>query len=390
MPSFRPTCAHISHAALRHNLQLVRRQAPEGAGVLAMIKADAYGHGAAQIASWLEAEGVAALGVISTEEGVELRRHGIRAPIVVLGGLLGGQREAATTMLAHDLTCVLHSPDPIPMLAEAAAQRAQPVPVHLKIDTGMTRCGARPELIPRMLDAMDRAPSLQLAGVMTHLAAANEPEYTAQQRAAFVAAAAQIRARITTPLIWHVANSAAVIHNRARRLTEPSLCAPVPLQPGDQVWVRPGIMLYGIAPFTEDEGQLPLQPVMRLTSRIVLLKQVPTDTAVSYGGEWRSSRPSRLATIPVGYADGYPWSARGRAQVLLRGQPVPVVGRITMDLMICDVTDCPDARVGDEVVLLGCDGAASLSAERLAEAAGTIPYEIVCRISKRVPRVYGD
>lgn len=384
-PQFRPTWAQISRAALLHNVALVRAQCGPAVGVVAMIKADAYGHGAAQVGAWLDTAGVSALGVATIEEGIELREAGARAPIVVMGGLMGGGVAAARATVAHGLTPVLHAADGLRALAEAAVGTATPLAFHLKIDTGMTRLGLRPEQVPAFLTLLADCPALRLTGVMTHFAEANTDAARAEQCARFTAAAAAIRARVAGPLSWHLANSAAVLRHSA---DAPTACTPFALQPGDHFWVRPGIMLYGIAPFPEDEGRLPLQPVMSLHSRIILAKSVPVGTKVSYGGTWTATRPSRLGTIPVGYADGYPWGAVGHAHVLVRGMAVPVVGRITMDMVVCDLTDCGTAQVGDEVVFLGRQGANALRAEEIARWCHTIPYEIPCRVSKRVPRVY--
>ncbi|MBI4238320.1 MAG: alanine racemase [Deltaproteobacteria bacterium] len=385
MNQLRPTWAEISRDALLHNVGLVRAQLPADVGVVAMIKADAYGHGATQVGLWLESAGVAAMGVATIEEGIELRAAGVQSPILVMGGLMGGGVAAARAMLAQRLTPVLHAADGLRAVAEAAAAAGGPIDFHLKIDTGMTRLGVRPEQVPALLTQLADYPQLRLAGVMTHFAEANHAAERHAQCECFAAAAATIRARVAGPLVWHLGNSAAVIHHGD---SVPSACTPFALQSGDQFWVRPGIMLYGIAPFPEDEGRLPLRPVMSLHSRIILAKSVPTGTKVSYGGMWTAPRPSRLGTIPVGYADGYPWGAVGQARVLVRGVAVPIVGRITMDMVICDLTDCPESQVGDEVVFLGQQGSATLRAEEIARWCGTIPYEIVCRVSKRVPRIY--
>lgn len=380
----RPTWAEISRAALQHNLQRVRGIVGADVGILAMVKADGYGHGAAAIGRWLISN-VSGLGVATIEEGIELREAGISGPIVVMGGLMGQGLPAARMVVQHGLTCVVHTADGLAQLAEGARGTKAPVPFHIKIDTGMTRLGARPAGLRALLDAVHTASGLQLAGVMTHLANVVDVESTDLQVETFVRAAGMIRQATAGPLIWHVGNSAAVL---ARLQAKRSWCTPFVLQPGDRFWVRPGIMLYGIAPFPEYESVVELAPVMAIKSRIVLTKQVPAGTKVSYSGTWVAPRASRIAVLPIGYADGYPWGLSNRGAVLIRGQRVPVVGRVTMDMVMCDVTDLPGAVVGDEAVLMGSQDGQGLRAEALAACCGTIPYEIVCRVSKRMPRVY--
>lgn len=382
---FRPTWVEISRAALLNNLAQVRACVGPSLGVITMIKADAYGHGAVQVAGWCADAGVNALGVATVEEGVELRAAGVALPIIVMGGLMGQGAAAAQAAVAHDLTCVIHATDTIVLLAEAAHSVGQPVRCHLKIDTGMTRLGARLDTVPRILDTLTQHRTLQLAGVMTHFAHVVDRDYTRQQVAQFCDAALLLRAAVQGPLIWHLGNSAAVLDQRAG---EWKWCTPFPLAAGDQFWVRPGIMLYGIVPFDDYARAVPLQPVMQVKSRVALLKQIPTGTKVSYSGTWTAARSTRLAVLPVGYADGYPWALANSGQVVIRGQRVPVVGRVTMDMIMCDVTDLATVAVGDEAVLLGTQGSSEIRAEEIARACHTIPYEIVCRISKRVPRVY--
>ena len=369
-----PTFAEVSLAALDHNLAEVRARIAPGTGILAMVKADAYGHGAVPIAQRLAARGAAAFGVATVEEGSELRAAGITQPVLVMGGLMGQSDRAAERIVAERLTPVIHTRDTVAPLAAAAKAHGITLPIHLKIDTGMSRLGARPEHFRGLVEAVTQAPSLKLEGVMTHFAFAADADYTALQMAVF-----QKCVLLTTQddIVYHVANSAAVI----RRL-------PLAVGHSARHWVRPGIMLYGAVPFPEDRGQCDLQPVMTLKSQIILLKRIPADTSVSYSCTWKSKRAARVATVPIGYADGYPWSLANRAEVLIHGRRFPIIGRVTMDFILVDVTDNPAIHPGDEVVLLGRQGNARVTAEELAEWAGTIPYEIVCRVSKRMPRVY--
>lgn len=384
---FRPTWGEISREAFLHNLRTVRTCVGPALGIIAMVKADAYGHGVGPIAAWCADAQVNALGVATVEEGIEVRALGCTLPVIVMGGLMGQGATAARAAVQHDLTCVLHAADTIPLLAEAAAAAGRPVPCHLKIDTGMTRLGARPETVARLVERLQHAEALRLTGVMTHFAQVVDRDVTRQQAAQFCDAARHIRRAWRGPLLWHLGNSAAVLDYRhGMPPAEGPWCTPFPLAAGDQFWVRPGIMLYGIVPFDEYAASS-LTPVMQLKSRVALLKHVPVGTRVSYSGTWTAARSTRLAVLPVGYADGYPWILANTGQVVIRGQRVPVVGRVTMDMIMCDVTDLATVAVGDEAVLLGTQGGHAIRAEEIARACQTIPYEIVCRIAKRVPRI---
>jgi len=410
----RPTVVEISRAAVLENFAVTKKCAPVGAGVLAMVKADAYGHGAIMASQWLAHAGVDALGVATIEEGIELRTAGLSVPIVVMGGLMGQGSAAAKAALEFSLTCVVHSVAGVRSLVEAVRARkdATPTAVHLKIDTGMSRLGVRTEGLHSILNAISAAPEIQLAGVMTHYAHSVDVEPMQAQIAQFVAAAATIRTKFSSPLIWHAGKSASIIHDGAVKnilsvpLTQPSpqrerevdtpqtaagiihpWCAPIPLGAGDRVWVRPGIMLYGIAPCDEQRGVVPLVPAMRVKTQIALTKKIPAGTAVSYGGRWIAPRDSRIAVLPLGYADGYPWALGNRGSALVCGRRVPIVGSVTMDMILCDITGVDGVQVGDDVVVLGEQNGAWIHAEDLAAACDTIPYEITCRVSKRMPRV---
>ncbi|MBI2343080.1 MAG: alanine racemase [Deltaproteobacteria bacterium] len=381
----RPTWVEIHQSALQRNFHVVRESVGQAIGIIAMVKADAYGHGAVPVARWCVEAGAEALGVATLEEGIELRDAGLTCPILVMCGLAGQGAVAADVAVAQNFTCVVHSAETLRLLDTAAKRRSSAASVHLKIDTGMTRMGMRPESLMHLLDALDQSPAVRVAGVMTHLAHVVDRESTARQVACFTETAAIIRRHLRGPLVWHLGNSAAVLE---RRLGREEWCAPFALAAGDRFAVRPGIMLYGILPFSKYAGGTPLAPVMSLKSRWILIKHVPADTAVSYSGTWRTARPSRLAVLPVGYADGYPWGLANHGVVLACGRRLPVVGRVTMDMTICDVTDLAQARVGDTVTLLGAEGNDVMTAEEMAERCQTIPYEIVCRMSKRVPRIY--
>lgn len=377
MEFYRPTYAEISLQALADNLAAVRSRIPAHVGVLAMVKADAYGHGAVPVAKRLGAAGVAAFGVATVEEGSELRAAGITQPILVMGGLMGQGDRVAEQMVAERLTPIVHTRDGVAPLERAASRRGVPLAVHAKIDTGMSRLGARPEHFATMIAAIRAAPHLRLEGVMTHLAAAADAAYAQQQLAAFQQAQADLGPRFPG-CCWHAANSEAII----RRL-------PHAIPPAGRAWVRPGLMLYGAVPSPEDRATCALRGIMSLKSQVILCKQLPTGTKVSYHCTWTARRPSRIAVVPIGYADGYPWSLSNQGEVLIGGQRCPIAGRVTMDFLTVDVTEARGpVAPGDEVVLLGRQGDVVITAEEVAGWAGTIPYEIFCRISKRMPRVY--
>lgn len=257
--------------------------------------------------------------------------------------------------------------------------------VHLKIDTGMTRLGVTLQALPDVIEKLKKADRLKLAGVMTHLAFRFDPKYTKYQIENFKKGGEKILEAFGEIPVWHIANSAAVIEGGPIEVSGSFAGAQDDKQ---EFWARPGIMLYGIPPYPEFAKKVKLKPVMSLVSQVALLKNIPKGTRVSYNGTFTTKRPSRIAVIPIGYADGFPWSASGKAHVLVEGKRCPVLGRVTMDMIMVDVTDCPKVKVGREVVLLGRQGKKEIRADELAGWAGTIAYEIVCRISKRMPRIY--
>jgi alanine racemase len=346
------------------------RLGPE-TGILAVVKADAYGHGAVVCARSLERR-VWGFGVSLVEEGVELRRAAVEAPVLVLGAAYG---LAHRDVLAYKLTPVLGDPGDLARFRRAADELGHGrVDVHLKVDTGMARLGLRGLAeIDRFCDELERTPGIALTGLMTHLACADDPDETASrlQLERFEAARARLRERGHAPALIHVANSAALVRFPEAR----------------HGLVRPGLALYGLSP-GKAAAIAGLRPVMTLRSRIVALRQLEADEAVSYGALYRTARASRIATVPIGYADGYTRRLTGKAEVLVRGRRCPVVGAITMDMSLVDVTALPEAALGDEVVLLGAQGDERITADELAAHSGTISWEILSNIGKRVPRAY--
>ncbi|HVE87522.1 MAG TPA: alanine racemase [Myxococcales bacterium] len=372
----RPTRAELDLDALERNYRAIRALAP-GLEVLAMVKANAYGHGAPAVAHRLEAAGVRLLGVALVEEGMELRHAGVRAPILVLGGAYqGGGSDGYQVMVELGLGATVFRPEHVEALSRAARAKGRPAAAHLKVDTGMGRLGASMEELPGLLDAFRRCPEVRMEGLASHFASAdvNGAPQTRAQLQRWGQARRQVEDAGFSPELVHVSNSAALLGlEEARR--------------GDLFnLARPGLTLYGLAPAAWLEPAVELSPVLSWKTAVIHLKTVPAGASVSYGATWTASRPSRIATLPVGYADGYSRAFSSRASVLVRGRRAPVVGRVCMDMCMVDVTDVPGVQMGDEVVLIGRQGDGAIRAQELAELAGTIPYEVLCGIGARVPR----
>ncbi len=370
MNPLRPTWLEVDLNALRHNLSEVRRVVGDVA-ILAVVKADAYGHGVDRVAPALADAGVDMFGVALVEEGVELRQLGLAQPILVMGGVPPG---GEATILERDLQPALSDTDTARRLDTAARSAGRLVNYHLKVDTGMGRLGIRDDQLDEALPVLRRLQSLKMVGLMSHLAVADEPErcFTETQCQRFRKVMGQVEDAGFRPLYRHIVNSAGVF---SRDLAEYNL-------------VRPGIVLYGglTGPFFDQA--VVQQPVMRLVSRIALLKQMAVGEGVSYGHRFTAARPSMIAAVPVGYADGYNRLLSNRGEVLIRGRRARVAGTVCMDWTLVDVTHIPEVQVGDQVVLLGCDAQTCITAEEWAEKVGSITYEVFCGISKRVPRVY--
>ena len=369
--AFRPTYAEIDLSALRHNFAQARRQAGEDRQLLAVVKADAYGHGAVPVARTLEDAGADLFGVALVEEGVELREAGIQSPILILGGTYPGQE---SLLFDFDLTPSLFDLDLAKRLNAMAFKRNCRCKVHLKLDTGMGRIGFRPEELDAALKVLQGMPGVELDGVFSHLALADEPSdpLTDTQVQRFRDSLTSIREAGFNPSRIHISNSAALF---TRELPECNV-------------FRPGIVLYGALPSDWFAGQLDLRPVMHVRSQVAQLKEVPAGTGVSYGHRFATERPSLLAAIPIGYADGYNRLLSNCGEMLIRGRRVRVAGTVCMDWTLVDVTDVPGVQVGDAVTLLGNVDGQQVSAEEWAAKVGSISYEVFCRISQRVPRHY--
>ena len=372
--SGRPTWAEIDLQALGHNFHVIRDCVGLDVQVLAAVKANAYGHGAVDCSRRLAKEGVDWFGVALPEEGVELREAGISKPILCMGGSWEAQEGLC---IQQQLTPVVYRLDVAEALNRAAAGAGKTVDIHVKIDSGMGRLGVRCEELPEFCEALKRFQNVRVDGLMTHLASADDHakhEDTEKQLRRFRGALSMLRDSGFTPTHVHAANSAGLFAFPESRFN----------------LVRPGGTLYG---FTRDV--LPenfdhpnLLPVMSLHSQIELLKQVKKGEKLGYGGTFETQRDSVIATVPIGYDDGYRRAFSNRARVIVRDEFAPVVGRVSMDLTIIDVTDVPDVAVNDRVTLLGSSDNCSIVAEDLGELAETISYEITCGISNRVPRIY--
>jgi alanine racemase len=361
--------AEISLSALRHNYRALRSLLPPSTSIFAVVKANAYGHGAVPVSRTLVEEGVRMFGVATVEEGVELRQAGIRCPVVVLGGVDEPQAEEAH---ANGLSAVLFDPDQIPYMARAAATRDRPFPVHLKVDTGMGRLGILPERATSIIETVRSRKELRVEGWMTHLSSADgkEPadrEFTLGQLAVFSRGIAAMREAFGPGVAVHALNSAGILSFREYAFD----------------MVRPGITLYGSLPAEGLGAELGLRPVMRLVTKIVSLKELPPGHPVSYGRGYRRPERRKIAVVPLGYADGYRRSFSDAASMGVMGRMAPVAGRVCMDHTMLDVTGIPGVSPGTDVVVMG-EGAAT--ADELARISGTIPYEILTQVGRRIPR----
>jgi len=375
--ALRPAWVDVDLDALEHNLAEIRRRlAGSETRVMAVVKADAYGHGAVGVSRALEAAEVDWLGVALLEEGAEVRRAGVRLPILVLGT---ARPEKSALYTRYGLTPTLSSLAELRRWSEWTARRREPQPVHLKVDTGMSRLGVSMDEVPRALEILRASRGLRLAGLLSHFGDADDlesPRNPAQEER-FTSVLALLAPEQREGILIHMANSAAALHRPESRYA----------------LVRMGIAIYGLDPAERPDHPLPapqrtdLRPAMSVRARIVQLREVPAGTALSYGGRTVTRRRSRIAVVPVGYADGYAWRLTGKAEALVRGRRVPVAGSVTMDMTLLDVTEA-GAELGDEVVLLGRQGGEEITAAELAAHAGTISWEILCHLGLRLPRRY--
>jgi len=366
--SERPTRITVDLDHLTHNLHAIR--AHVGVPVMGIVKANAYGHGLVPVALHLQAQGVDQLGVAFVEEGIALRRAGITAPVLVLGGIFGPQ---VAQFIAHDLEITVSSLDKLRQVEAAAEAMGRRAVIHLKIDTGMERVGVHSYSSRPFVEAAVASKWCELKGIYSHLACSDDPssDMTLKQVERFHDACAHIE-RLGAPMpVRHLANSGGVLHF-------------------PQTWldmVRPGIVLYGVLPDPASQRTIDVKPAMSLRSQVVYFKVVKAGNTVSYGATWQSDHDTRVVTVPIGYGDGFPRSLSSRGSVLIRGHRYPIVGRVCMDQFMVDIGG-DSAFNEDEVVLIGTQADEAISAEDVATLAGTIPYEILVGLNDRIPREY--
>ena len=364
----RPTRIRVDLDRIAGNLRAIRAHA--GVPVMAIVKANAYGHGLVPVARHLQAVGVEHLGVAFPEEGIALRRAGITVPVLVLGGIYGPQ---VARYLEHDLEITVSSIEKLRLVEAAAQALGRRATVHLKVDTGMERIGVHAWTAGPFIEAAVASRWITLAGIYSHLACADDPAspMTALQLERFEEACAHF-ARLGAPVPRrHIANSAGILHVPEARLD----------------MVRPGILLYGVSPGGPGRAAPAVRPAMSLVSRVVYFKVVEAGHPVSYGATWSPPAATRVVTVPIGYGDGFPRALSSRGRVLIHGREYPIVGRVCMDQFMVDIGG-DSAWNGDEVVLVGEQGGSALRVEDVASAAGMIPYEVLVGLNDRIPREY--
>jgi alanine racemase len=377
--SARPTWAEVNLAALQRNFRAVKTFLAPEATICCVVKCDAYGHGSVECSRALQEAGATWFGVTSTEEAVKLRRGYVTTRILVMTGFWRGEEEE---ILESNLTPAIWSAEHVHLLRAAAERRPKRrVPVHIKVDTGMSRLGVQIPELPKLIEALKAAEDLEVEGVFSHLASSENlnAESAREQIARFEEVRKIFREHGTTPKYEHLANSAAVAGRR-------------------ETWhnmVRPGLLLYGGCLPLEANGAKPempieLTPVLSWKTRVIALKDLPAGQAIGYGGNYVTKAPMRIAVIPVGYGDGFSRHLSSKGRVIIRDRYAPIVGNVSMDLVTVDVTDIPGTSIGDEVVLIGRTEHCQIDVEEHAMHTETIPYEILCGLSPRVPRKYVD
>jgi alanine racemase len=365
----RPTFAYIDLDALEYNYKEVRRRIGNDVSILSVVKANAYGHGIREISKELERLGVDFLGIAICEEGIELREAGIKKPILILNGIFN---EDIERVINYNLTPAIYDIETAKKLSQSTNNV---INIHVKIDTGMGRLGISPDQIREFFLELTKLKNINIEGIFSHLSSADKLEelpYTLEQINRFNHIIKEIESLGIYPKYKHIANSSAIIY----------------IDHSIYNMVRPGLMLYGIYPSHCLKGKIKLKPVLSLKSSIIQLKNIPKGYSISYGRSFVTNRDSLIATIPIGYGDGYSRFFSNKGYVIIRGKRVPIVGVVCMDLIMVDVTDADGAKIGDEVVIIGKSGDCENSVEEMAEDIGTIPYEILCSIGSRIPRRY--
>jgi len=367
------TWAEVDLSAISRNLRTLRDRVPDGTRILAVVKANAYGHGAVPVARHLLGEGMDRFGVNDLGEAVELREGGIEAPVLLLGAIFPEEVEEA---VARELIVSVHDADTVERLEAEGARQHRTVTVHLKVDTGLGRLGVPLAAARAVARRIAAAPHLRFEGVYTHFSSSSPYDltFTRVQHRRFEDLLRELADDGVRPPVRHVANSASIFSA---------------LRAGCE-WVRPGIALYGLNPVGAVGQDLGLRPALSLRSRVAAVRDLAAGAPVGYNQRWFAQAPTRLATLPIGYHDGFPFALSGTAYALVRGRKVPVVGAISMDCITLDAGIVPDVRVGDVATLIGSEGAHELPAEALAQVARTIPYQITSCLGRRVQRVYSN
>lgn len=366
MPN-RAVWAQIDLGKIKHNIEQIKTKVQGGAKFCAVVKADAYGHGAIAVAKTAVEAGADYLAVAILNEAIELRKAGFKEPILILGFT---PPEQAAQLVEYDIEQAVFTLEAAQAMSDAAVKLGKQAKIHLKIDTGMSRIGVKPELSGELAEQISKLPNLKIIGMFSHFAKADyeDKTFAYQQLAAFKLAIAKIEAKGIQIPIKHIANSAAILE--------------MPEAHFDMV--RAGIILYGLWPSAEVKKTIDLQPAFVLKAKVAYVKTLEKETGIGYGQIFKTERESRIATLPIGYADGWTRMLTGKVKVELQHRLVPVVGKICMDQCMVDVTDLATVKMGDEVVLFG----GQQTIDDVADMLGTISYEVVCMISKRVPRVY--
>ena len=369
-PAGRPTFCLIDLEALRWNFRQIKNKIASNVKVLSMVKANAYGHGAIAVSKALATEGSDAFGVATVEEGIELRRAGIVQPVIVVAGAYVEQLDQ---FLKHRLTPVVHDVQTLRSLETALRRKAATLTIHVEVDTGMGRTGFPAGEIDRWLSEMKKLKALKIEGVFSHFsdAESTNEEYSEKQLRDFLSVLNRLNEADIEPALIHMAKSAALLTVPGSHFT----------------MIRPGLALYGIYPSPQLSQEITLKPVLSWHTRVLQLKQVPEGATLGYGRSFVTKRKSVIATLAVGYADGYHRLLSNRGLALVRGRRTPVAGRISMDLTTIDVTDIDGVEQGDEVVLIGRQADEIISADEMASWANTISYEILTSIGARVPRI---
>lgn len=374
MKNYSRVCARIDLDAIEYNMEMMRRNLADGVKILSVIKSDGYGHGALQVARFLsEKEYIWGYAVAALDEGMILRRGGIEKPILVMGCIFPEQWEE---MLANEIHMTVYDSETARRVSDFAVKMGKKAFIHLKIDTGMSRLGflAKEESVGRLVE-ISRMPNLVIEGMYTHFARADEADKTDAKRqlTEFLEMKDKLSSLGVTASYYHCANSAGIID----------------LREADMDMVRAGIATYGLYPSDEVKKEMmPLRPAMELVSHVVHVKWVEADTPVSYGGTFVTTRQTRIATIPVGYGDGYPRSLSNKGYVLIHGKKAPILGRVCMDQFMVDVTEIEGVEFGDLVTLVGQNGGACVTVEMLSDLAEKLRYEFICNFGKRVPREF--